>query len=332
MREISAIEFLKELDNTIPKEPLIILAGEEHYLKEQIIKKFVEKIFNEETNSIDFIKLTGANLTYADFINSVSTPPFFGSKLLVIKDGEQISKQHLQKILSATIPDFTKVILTINVRELNLLKGNFVLIKDYTVPLNQVEAWIEKKAKEYGKSITKDAVKELIKRLDTNFYALSTEIKKLSFYIGDKKEIHREHVVEIVKEMGDEDIFEFVNAIIFLKKDEALRMLDYFLGDNGQENLVLSQILKTLSIYLIVNDLKNKEGMNLRSINEYIASIYGSFLRTKTLEEISRNLEKVSIESIVSQYKTFVEFDIKSKIGEIDLPLTLRNYILTKVS
>lgn len=332
MREISAIELLKLLENEIPKEPLIILLGDDNYLKEQIVKKYIDKIFKDNLNSLDLVKLVGSNLTYQEFINTVSTPPFFSSKLVIVKDGEEMSKQQFQKIISANIPEFTKVILLIASKELNLLKGNYIVVKDYTVPLNQVEAWIEKKAREYGKGITKDAVRELIKRLDTNFYALSTEIKKLALYASDKKEIHREHVLEIVKEMPEEDIFEFVNSIIFLKKEEALRMLDYFLGDASQENLVLAQILKTLSIYLIVNDLKNKENMTLKSINEYIASIFGNYLRTKTLEEISRNLEKINIENIARQYNTFVEFDVKSKRGEIDLPLTLRNYILTKVS
>ncbi|PMP84005.1 MAG: hypothetical protein C0175_00800, partial [Caldisericum exile] len=253
-------------------------------------------------------------------------------KFVLVKDGEQIPKQNLQKLTSASIPDFTKVILIINQKDVSIPKGNFIIVKDYTAPLNQIEIWIEKKAKEYGKTITKDAIKELIRRLDTNFYALSTEIKKLAFYVGDRKEIRKETVSEIVKELGEEDIFEFVNAIMFSRRNDVLRMLDHFLKDQGQENLILSQVLKTLSIYLIVNDLKNKEGLNLRAINEYIASIFGTYLRTKTLEEIIKNLEVANIENILKQYSAFVEFDVKSKRGEIDLPLSLRNYILSRVS
>ncbi|MGB9855278.1 MAG: DNA polymerase III subunit delta [Caldisericum exile] len=332
MREISAIELLKELDNELPKESLIILLGEDHYLKDQIVKKYVDRIFGNNSNNLDFVKLTGGSLTYQEFINVITSPPFFSLKFVLVKDGEQIPKQNLQKLTSASIPDFTKVILIINQKDVSIPKGNFIIVKDYTAPLNQIEIWIEKKAKEYGKTITKDAIKELIRRLDTNFYALSTEIKKLAFYVGDRKEIRKETVSEIVKELGEEDIFEFVNAIMFSRRNDVLRMLDHFLKDQGQENLILSQVLKTLSIYLIVNDLKNKEGVNLRAINEYIASIFGTYLRTKTLEEIIKNLEVANIENILKQYSAFVEFDVKSKRGEIDLPLSLRNYILSRVS
>ncbi|MGC8575251.1 MAG: DNA polymerase III subunit delta [Caldisericum sp.] len=332
MREISAIELLKELDNELPKESLIILLGEDHYLKDQIVKKYVDRIFGNNSNNLDFVKLTGGSLTYQEFINVITSPPFFSLKFVLVKDGEQIPKQNLQKLTSASIPDFTKVILIINQKDVSIPKGNFIIVKDYTAPLNQIEIWIEKKAKEYGKTITKDAIKELIRRLDTNFYALSTEIKKLAFYVGDRKEIRKETVLEIVKELGEEDIFEFVNAIMFSRRNDVLRMLDHFLKDQGQENLILSQVLKTLSIYLIVNDLKNKEGLNLRAINEYIASIFGTYLRTKTLEEIIKNLEVANIENILKQYSAFVEFDVKSKRGEIDLPLSLRNYILSRVS
>ncbi|MGC9099734.1 MAG: DNA polymerase III subunit delta [Caldisericum sp.] len=332
MREISAIELLKELDNELPKESLIILLGEDHYLKDQIVKKYVDKIFGNNSNNLDFVRLTGGSLTYQEFINVITSPPFFSLKFVLVKDGEQIPKQNLQKLTSASIPDFTKVILIINQKDVSIPKGNFIIVKDYTAPLNQIEIWIEKKAKEYGKTITKDAIKELIRRLDTNFYALSTEIKKLAFYVGDRKEIRKETVSEIVKELGEEDIFEFVNAIMFSRRNDVLRMLDHFLKDQGQENLILSQVLKTLSIYLIVNDLKNKEGLNLRAINEYIASIFGTYLRTKTLEEIIKNLEVANIENILKQYSAFVEFDVKSKRGEIDLPLSLRNYILSRVS
>jgi len=44
MRELSAINLLSELDKVIPEERLILLLGEEPYLKDQIIQKFSEKI------------------------------------------------------------------------------------------------------------------------------------------------------------------------------------------------------------------------------------------------------------------------------------------------
>lgn len=331
MREVSAIELLAELDKDLPKEGLIVLLGEDNYLKEQIIKKITDKIFSSNTNTLDLIKLSPP-FNINDYLNAITTPPFFQKKLIVIKDGESLSKQTIQKIISFRVEEFAKVILSINEKDMQLFQGDLIVVKDYTVPLNQVEKWIEKKAKEFNKTITKEAILELIRRLDTNFYALSTEIKKLQAFIQDRKEIRKEDVEAIVKEIPEEDIFEFVNAVILSKRSEAINMLEYFLRSTNQENIVLSQILKTLSIYLIVYDLKNKEGENLKSINEYISNIFGTYLRRQTLENIVRNLDKMDIKSIVKHYNTLVEIDAKSKRGEVELPFALRNYILTKIS
>jgi len=77
-------------------------------------------------------------------------------------------------------------------------------------------------------------------------------------YIEDRKEIRIEDVKAIVKEIPEDDIFDFVDAIMFDKREKALNLLDYFLKSNNQENIVLYQILRTFSTYLIVNDLKIK--------------------------------------------------------------------------
>lgn len=331
MRELSAINLLSELDKIIPEERLILLLGEEAYLKEQIVQKFTEKIFGDRKNGFDFIKLSGSELTIPEYINFVTTPPFSNYKLIVIKNGEDLQRQTLSDILKQSIPEFTKVII-ITSKEINTTRTDTIIVKDYTMPMNQVEMWIEKKTKENGKIISKEATRELIKRLDTNFYLLSSEIKKLSMYIEDRKEIKIEDVKEIVKEIPEDDIFGFVDAIMFDKREKALNLLDYFLKSNNQENIVLYQILRTFSTYLIVNDLKNKEKHNLKEINDYLKNIFGTYLRRQTLEEIIRNLDKINISTLLKQYVYLTDLDVKSKTGEIDLPLALRNFVLTKLA
>lgn len=331
MRELSAINLLSELDKVIPEERLILLLGEEPYLKDQIIQKFSEKIFGEKINDFDFIKLASIELTVPEYINFITTQPFSNYKLVVIKNAEDLPRQILSDILKQSIPEFTKVIL-ITSKEINTTRADAIIIKDYTLPMNQVEVWIEKKARENGKTISKEATRELIKRLDTNFYLLSSEIKKLSMYIEDRKEIRIEDVKAIVKEIPEDDIFDFVDAIMFDKREKALNLLDYFLKSNNQENIVLYQILRTFSTYLIVNDLKNKEKHNLKEINDYLKNIFGTYLRRQTLEEIVRNLDKINISTLLKQYVYLTELDVKSKTGEIDLPLALRNFVLTKLA
>ncbi len=331
MREVSALELLTELESTLPKEPLLVLMGESHYLKDQIVKKYSEKLFGGDISSLDLIKISGYEFNIGEYTNIVSTPPFLNNKLLIIKDVEAISKQNLQKLLSTKIIDNVKVILIYAGKEENLGKENFIIVKDYTVPQTHIEKWIEKKAKDYGKLISKEAVKELISRLDSNLFELSNEIKKLAMFVGTKKSIEEEDVKEIVQKMKEEDIFEFINAVINMEKDKAMKLLDYFLKTTSQENIILSQILKTFSIYLITYDLK-KESKTQKEVNEYIASLFGIFLKKRTLEGIYRNLEKIDIKTLVKQYNVLTDIDIKSKSGEVEPKEALRTFIVEKVT
>lgn len=331
MREVTALNLLVELEKNLPEEPFLVLLGEPHYLKDQIIQKFTDKIFNKDTSNIDFIKISSNDFSLQEFINVVSTPPFFSYKLVIIKDGENISRQNLQKIISTEVINIVKIIILYGGKEFPVSKGNFVIVRDYTIPLNQVEKWIEKKAKEFDKTVTKEAIKELIIRLDTNFYALANEIKKLSMYVSPRKEIKDIDVKEIVKEIPEEDIFEFTDAIINMQKDRALELLDYFLKSSGEENIVLFQIMKSFAIYLLVYDLK-KEGKTQKEINESIANLFGTFLKKQTLEHIIRNLDRIDIKQLTKQYYMLSQIDAKSKTGEFELSPALRDFIISRVT
>jgi len=63
-----------------------------------------------------------------------------------------------------------------------------------------------------------------------------------------------------------------------------------------------------------------------------LKNIFGTYLRRQTLEEIIRNLDKINISTLLKQYVYLTDLDVKSKTGEIDLPLALRNFVLTKLA
>ncbi|KUK14164.1 MAG: DNA polymerase III, delta subunit, partial [bacterium 42_11] len=73
--------------------------------------------------------------------------------------------------------------------------------------------WIEEEVRNRGKRISKDAVLILAERFSEDLEILESEIEKLILYIGDKREITKEDVVEASSTIIEVSPFELLDAL-----------------------------------------------------------------------------------------------------------------------
>jgi DNA polymerase-3 subunit delta len=301
-----------------------ILAGENNvYLKNNILDELKKLLVDERTEAFDFITCYGKNLSSNEVSHFLNSPPFGRAKLVIVKDGEQVKKQEIKKIFSLNIPEFSTLVILFNSDiKANPVEKDSVFVNSYSITKATLRGWIKKKAKEYDKKISDDAVSELAFRLDNDLFVIASEIKKLALYVGENKEITKKDVVDVVEFMPEIGIFNLTDTIVSGKKSEALRMLKNFLDlQNSTPEQILFLLMRTFMQMALIKELSLK-GVKKSEIASK-GGIHPPFLVGKLLPIVQR----MKYSEILQKYHELNKMEVQSKKGEIDLPLLLNLFI-----
>ena len=301
-----------------------ILAGENNaYLKNNIADELKKLLVDEQTEAFDFITCYGKNLSSNEVSYFLNSPPFGRAKLVIVKDGEQIKKSELKKIFSLNIPEFSTLVILFNLDiKANIAEKDSVIIDSYSITKTMLKNWIKKKAKEFNKKISDDAVSELAVRLDNDLFVIASEIKKLALYVGENKEITKEDVMNVVEFIPEIGIFNLTDTIVSGKKSKALSMLKNFLSlQNSTPEQILFLLMRTFMQMALIKELLLK-GVKKSEIASK-GGIHPPFLVGKLLPIV----QKMKYSEILQKYHELNKMDVQSKKGEIDLPLLLNLFI-----
>ncbi len=323
MTEQSAVQALKEIKKGIVHKLYLLFGSEGAYLKEQIITSIKNAVLTPGTEAFDHTELRGDSTNPLETIRILESPPFGQKRLVVLKNAEQLKKSMLNEILKTTVPAFSVfIVVSESQPKVSPAEKDAILVKDYSLTLAMLRKWIKEKAKSFNKKIEKDAIEEIINRLDHNLYIISSEIKKLSLYVGERKEITTEDVKKVVEVMPQTKVFSLVDAIVSHRKSTALKMFNEIVSkENVAPEQLLALLLRTLMQMLMIKELY--ESGNTQKEIAQKTGIYPSFVVGKLLKTIS----KAKTENIEKDFRILEKIDVKSKKGEINLPLALRLFI-----
>ncbi len=324
MIEQSALNVLNELEKNKLHRIYLLSGKDGRYLKLQIIKKIKRKFVDEQTEAFDFIELSGKDITALDVSNALNTAPLGKRKLVVLRSVNEAESAEMKKIYSMEIPSFsTLVIILESKRKPKVSEEDTVLVSKYTVTSQLTKKWIKDRCRENGKEISAAAIDELISRVDGDFFLLLSEINKLVLYIGERKKIEQEDVEKVVKYIPETKVFALIDAIVAKKKRAALKMFKQMLStDATSVNLAFFWLLKTFSQIILIKELiNNNESISAASISEKLNIPLFSVYKLLPIAK------KFTFSQLVGTFHKLEEIDVKSKIGEMDLPLAFQLFI-----
>ncbi len=323
MDNVKAVDILREIKKGKTHRLYLLFGSNGTYLKENIVTSLSDLLIDQKTGAFDYALYYGKNLSSNELSHFLNSPPFGKAKLIVVKDAGQIKKTELKKILSFQIPEFsTLVIISEADMKVTTSEKDAVSINSYSITRTMIKSWIKSKAKENGKKISDEAIAELITRLDSDLFLLSSEIRKLSLFAGENKSITEEDVSKVVKFIPEIGVFPLIDAIVSGKKSTALKMYKDFL--NSQDSVpqqLLSLLLKTFMQMALIKEL-TAQGVNKNDIAGK-AGIYPTFLVNKLIPTV----QKLKYKDIVNKFHLLNEIDVKSKNGEVNLPLAISLFI-----
>lgn len=330
----SAVNLLEELDKKECElhRVYLLLTGADEYLKEQIVEKIKSRFLEGQDSSFSVDVFYADSYILKDFIESVSSPSFFGKKIIILKNAEELKESDFVKIFSAQIPESSiLVVISSSEKKPAAVSEDLVVVDDYSVDNEMKMSWIKMKFKSMGKEVSKEAINGIIERLDDNFSIMDKEISKICLYVGDKKKVDKSDIEEVVEYYSEVDIYNFINLILEKKVIELLKAFESFIktSDAFQIQILMGHLLRSLLSMLVMKDVQEKESRRKFNYNELHKEIFGYFLPKEAANNLKRLGENYSKSEILKIYSDFLELDFKNKSGEVELPLSLMHYFQT---
>ena len=199
-------EFLKSLEKKQISN-LYHFTGEENFLKDEAIKKLIEILIpkGQESFNLDIVYASRTKLD--QILNLTQTFPVGSSKrLVIVYEVEKLSPDEKEFLLEHlnSLPDSTCLVVvsgkldkrttfckTIKEKVKNTLEFN--PLKD-----EQLSLWISNRVKSFQKNINKEAIKLLETWVGNSLFDLANQIGKLVLYVGDRKNIIKSDVENVV--------------------------------------------------------------------------------------------------------------------------------------
>ncbi len=318
-----AIDVLKEIKKG-EVHRLYLLTGENgDYLKKQIIQNIASLKITKGFESFDYIVIAGNNTSTNEVYDALKSPPYGNGKVVVIRNAEKIKKRDFKKIIETKIPEDTVLIILFGgTTTQSPLEKDSIIVDDYSITSAMLKKWIRDKVKMYGKKIENEAVSALLERLDGDLFIISSEIKKLALFTEERKVISKKDVEIVVRYIPEIKVFHLVDLIVSNKKSEALKTFNKFTKDeNASPEQILSLLLRSFMHLATIKELL----LTNTRVSEIAqkGDIHPSFV-VKKLLPIAKSL---NLNDIIEKFHTLRDIDVKSKKGEIEIPLALKLFI-----
>lgn len=250
-------------------EPLYLLMGDEPYYIDQISDFIQNNVLDESQREFDLTVVYGKDTDMSTIVNAAKRYPMMSPYQVVIVKEAQLIKDweplqyYIQKPLKSTILVFGYKYGTPDKRKKWVQDINKIGVIYESVKLRDYEmnAWINRYAKNKNVSVDEKAMVMLIEFLGTDLSKVANELDKL--LLTKPADIHRitpEHVEKNIGISKDFNVFELQAALINKDALKANRIIRYF-AENKKANpmiMVLAQLFNFFSNLMMYHYLPDK--------------------------------------------------------------------------
>ncbi len=321
---------------------LYILWGPDDFSINEALAEIKRGIGDQTVLLTNTTTLDGQQMTLDELKAVCETVPFLAEKRLVTVEGllelfeppKRYEREKKKTRLSNRqsefkslgdyidkIPDSTILVLIGNdIKATNpLLKElkdkakvrRFLLLRD-----DELRAWVEKRVKREGGTMSSKAVSLLGKLVGGNLWIMASEIDKLIAFASGRR-IEEEDVKAIVSHAQQANIFAMVDAIFESRVRMAEQLLQQLLQRGATPVYIMIMISRQVRLMVRAKELKN-QGKSKMVIQNQLG-LAQEFALRKTLEQADR----YSLERIKEVYHKLLEADLSIKTGRYEDELAL---------
>jgi len=278
---------------------------------EGAVRTIKKSILKNEDNLVEFKgKVDSASIVTASRLSTFGG----GKKLVIVRNFEGFNFKDFSKYFENPNTDTCLVFVNDN-NELKIPKNLKEAFDKHGKVLNyrkvynkDAPAYIRKIFNHYNKTIGQKEISLIVNYIGSDLMELSSEIEKLTIYVGDRKYVNTEDIINVLEKSRVGSVFELINYISSKQRQKALALYKQLI-DSGQGEF---SILKMLNRHMKqMSDVKKMLALKVGAEEIGKELKIPSYFIKDTMQK-SRNL---SWERIKNMYKlvTTAEDDLKYK-------------------
>jgi len=313
-----------------------LLYGEEKFLIRYYENQIKETLLPSGADIMNFDVFEDKAASVERITDACRTAPFFNDyRLVLVRDsklcvpGRKADSDYICDFL-AEIPESTVLVFIEN--EVDKRSRLFKKLSDagYAVEFKtpsekELSDWVNNMLRKRGRSIARDAVQALLRAAARNMEALSSEIEKLTDYVGAGRPITVSDIDKICTPALETQIFDLVDAVGAKKPERALDLFNNMLLMKEQPMVVLTMIIRQFRLVLLAGELAEK-GRSNNDIANFL-SIRG-FVVTECLRQ-GHGFKK---DELTAALKDCLDADMNIKSGRISDELAVETLIVKYAS
>ncbi len=260
-------QLIKKLDQK-QLSPFYLLVGEESYLIQEALNRFISTVIHPEERSFNLEILDAEEAKAIHLKGAMGTLPFLGGMRLVIIKNIQNFKGNVDAIdfsryLENPDPSIIIVITASTLEKKKKLKallykyGEVVELKK--LRKNEISAWISKRVTALGKSIDNNAITYLIQCSGTNLGNLHNEIEKAFTYVGEEQRITLENIQNLVGDLQIDSVFALADAVGEKNIEEGLKVLKNITSHGSPPLAILGMLARQFRLIWQTKSLTEKK-------------------------------------------------------------------------
>ncbi len=310
-----------------------LLLGDEQFLKDEEVARIKARYLKKETFDLNY------NVFYAKdkeldiklVLDALNTLPFLSEKrVVIIRDVDELAQFQKELLISYLESPQRFSCLILDSKSSKIQNGFLLEVSKhskvvYCRPLRdeELDNWIFKKVRSFGKRITNEAISSIKENLSSNLMMVSRLLENLSLYIGSRQQITKEDVEKLAGRALGNTTFELVDAMG--SKDERLtfQILSNLLKERKRETELLG---------FIAWHLKRIEKIkHLMRVRDRYSICRELGLNYRNFEKLSQQAKNFTIKRIRSIYNRLLDIDWAIKTGRTVSPSLLLERLIVEL-
>ena len=310
--------------------------GKENYLKENILKKIIEKSLNSSLKDINCKIFYGEKVMVNEIIEELQTAPFFSKqKIVIIKRAEKISKINRNKLsdylnLWNSRDSFAK--LFINYEDgkpdnsmIDIVNKKGSVVSFEIMNRETIDMWIRERFKKNGKKITEDALYYLKSMTNSNLNQIFNEIEKIDIFTKGEKVIHKDELLGAIGNSESLNIFKVLDDVG--EKDLKNAMVGMAkLNNSGMHHLSILAMIHRQVRLIFQTKLLNEEEKNFNTLKQKLK------LPGFIVEKLIRQAKKYTFKEIFKAYELIMLADLELKDSTKNPAIVLEELVINIVN
>ena len=218
--------------------PLYFLHGRERYLLDRAVDLLRARVLDPRTKDFNYELFYGKEAGAARIVQAARTLPMMARRRMVlVRDAEEMKADELGGLIpyvSDPAPETCLVFVGEKIDQrlkfFTAFKKHGTLVKLDPLYERQLPEFVRGEARARGVTLAPDAVQLVVDEIGAELGQLADAVERLAIYVGARKQVTADDVVEVVATTRQRNVFELANAVGEGSRARALTVLASMLG------------------------------------------------------------------------------------------------------